>query len=66
MSQGLLQELGGAVLSVALSTQPAAIQQIFMTAFGVGTNTGIILPCSRVQESEADHIGLILFPNPAD
>ncbi len=61
MSQGLLQELGGAALSVALSTQPAATQNIFMTAFGVGTNVGILLPYSRVHESEADHIGLILM-----
>jgi predicted Zn-dependent protease len=32
-----------------------------MSAFGVGAQYGATLPFSRMQESEADHIGLILM-----
>ena len=61
MSQGLLAQLGGVGLAVAMSTQPAATQSIFMSAYGVGTQVGVLLPYSRLHESEADHIGLILM-----
>ncbi len=61
MSQGLLTQLGGIGLAVALSTQPAATQSIFMQAYGAGTQVGVLLPYSRLHESEADHIGLILM-----
>lgn len=59
MSQGLAQQLGGAALSIALSNQPAATQNLFMQAYGVGSNLGVLLPFSRRQELEADHYGLI-------
>jgi predicted Zn-dependent protease len=61
LSQGLLAQLGGVALSVALSTQPAAATDLFLTAYGVGAQVGFLLPYSRVQESEADRIGLILM-----
>jgi predicted Zn-dependent protease len=61
MSQGLLAQLGGMALSVALSTQPQQAQSLFMTTYGAGTSLGILLPFSRLEESEADHIGLILM-----
>ncbi len=61
MSQGLLAQLGAAGLSVALSTQPGPTSDIFMAAYGVGTNVGILLPYSRIHESEADRIGLSLM-----
>lgn len=61
MSQGLLAQLGAVGLSVALSTQPGPTSDIFMAAYGVGTNVGILLPYSRVHESEADRIGLSLM-----
>ena len=61
MSQGLLAQMGGVALSVALSTQPAATSSLFMAAYGVGSQVGFLLPYSRVQESEADRIGLILM-----
>jgi predicted Zn-dependent protease len=32
-----------------------------MAAFGAGASIGVLLPYSRLQESEADHIGLILM-----
>jgi predicted Zn-dependent protease len=61
MSQGLLAQVGGMALAVALSQQPQQTQSLFMTAYGAGTSVGILLPYSRLQESEADHIGLILM-----
>jgi predicted Zn-dependent protease len=61
VSQGLLQQMGGAALSVALSTSTAATQNLFLQAYGVGTNVAIMLPYSRSHESEADRIGLILM-----
>jgi predicted Zn-dependent protease len=61
MSEALLVQLGGASLSLALSKEPALTQQIFMGVYGVGTQVGIMLPYSRVHESEADRIGLVLM-----
>jgi predicted Zn-dependent protease len=59
MSQGLVQQLGGAALSVALSNKPAETQNLFLQAYGIGSNVGVMLPFSRKQEYEADHYGLI-------
>jgi predicted Zn-dependent protease len=61
MSQGLLAQLGAIGLSLALSANPGVTSDIFMQAYGVGTQVGFLLPYSRVHESEADHIGLILM-----
>lgn len=59
MSQGLMQQMGGLALSVALSNKPAATQNLFMQAYGVGSQVGVLLPFSRKQELEADRYGLI-------
>jgi len=61
MSQGLLQQLGGVALSVALQNEPSTTQNLFMTAYGVGTTVGVMLPFSRTHESEADHLGLVFM-----
>jgi predicted Zn-dependent protease len=61
MSQELLANMGGTALSVALSSQPQMTQELAMAAFGAGASIGVLLPYSRLQESEADHIGLILM-----
>jgi len=61
MSEGLLAQLGAVALSTALSSHSETTSQIFMAAYGVGTNVGFLLPHSRLQESEADHIGLIIM-----
>ncbi|MDY7038020.1 MAG: M48 family metallopeptidase, partial [Thermodesulfobacteriota bacterium] len=60
LSQALLVSMGGMALSVALSEKPAQTRNLFMAAFGVGTSVGVLLPYSRLHESEADRIGLIL------
>lgn len=61
MSQGLLAQGLGTALSVAVAKEPATTQQLWMTAFGVGAEVGVLLPYSRTQESEADHLGLIFM-----
>jgi predicted Zn-dependent protease len=61
MSQGLAVEMGGMALSAALASQPERTQQLWMLAFGVGTQFGVMLPYSRLHESEADHLGLIFM-----
>jgi predicted Zn-dependent protease len=58
MSQGMAQQLGGVALSVALSSQPAATQNLFLQAYGVGSQVGLLLPFSRKHELEADRYGL--------
>ncbi|MBX7204962.1 MAG: M48 family metallopeptidase [Bacteroidia bacterium] len=58
MSQGLVQQLGGIALAVAVSDKPSETQQIFMGAYGIGTTVGLMLPFSRTHESEADILGI--------
>lgn len=61
MSQGLIAQMGSLALSAALSEKPAQSRELFMTAYGVGMQVGVLLPYSRIQESEADHLGLIFM-----
>lgn len=58
LSQGLAQQLGGAALSVALANKPAATQNLFYQAYGIGSQVGVLLPFSRKQELEADRFGM--------
>lgn len=58
MSQGLVQQLGGVALQVAVANKPAETQNLFMTAYGIGSTVGGTLPFSRKQELEADQFGL--------
>jgi predicted Zn-dependent protease len=59
MSQGLIQQFGGVALQVAVANKPAETQGLFMTAFGLGSQVGVMLPFSRANELEADRLGLI-------
>ncbi len=61
MSQALLAQLGGAALDAALSNKPEETRALWMGAFGVGAAYGALLPFSRKQESEADHLGLVFM-----
>jgi predicted Zn-dependent protease len=61
MSQALLAQLGGQTLAAALQNEPQQTQEIWMSLFGVGVQVGAMLPYSRLQESEADHLGLIFM-----
>lgn len=61
MSQGLLAQMGGMALSAALSENSPQTQNLFMQAYGAGATVGLLLPYSRLHESEADRIGLTLM-----
>ncbi|NOZ07371.1 MAG: M48 family metallopeptidase [FCB group bacterium] len=61
MSQGLLANMGGMALQTALENKSAETRQLWMQAFGIGANVGVLLPFSRLHEGEADHLGLIFM-----
>ena len=46
--------------SMALGDMSPAAQQATMAALGLGSNVGVLLPWSRLQESEADDLGLLI------
>jgi predicted Zn-dependent protease len=60
-SQGILVQLGGAALDAGLSARgmsPSA-SALVLGAYGAGSQLGVILPYSRLQEYEADRLGLL-------
>lgn len=59
MSESMLQQFGGQALSIALADKPKETQNLFLNAYGIGTEIGIMLPFSRKHELEADRFGLI-------
>ena len=61
MSQEMAVQTGGTVLAVALQSKPALTQQLFLSAFNIGSQVGVLLPYSRLHESEADKMGLIFM-----
>ena len=61
MSQALLANMGGLALSIALSSKPKQTRELSMIAFGVGATVGVLLPYSRLHESEADRMGLMFM-----
>jgi predicted Zn-dependent protease len=58
MSQGLVQQLGGVALSVAVANKPQETQNLFLGAYGLGSTVGVLLPFSRKHELQADEWGL--------
>ncbi|MES2761050.1 MAG: M48 family metallopeptidase [Bacteroidota bacterium] len=58
MSQQMVVQLGGTVLSTALQTKPALTQALFQQAYGVTSQLGM-LKYSRTHETEADKMGLV-------
>lgn len=58
MTQGMLVQFGGAILSVALQQKPALTQALFQQAYGLSTTLGV-LKYSRTHETEADKMGLV-------
>ncbi len=61
LSQQLLAQMGEVGLSAALSKQPEQTKSLFMSAYGLGSQVGVLLPFSRKQETEADHLGVIFL-----
>lgn len=61
MSQQMLVQAGSAAAAYALKNKPETTQALWGAAIGFGSNYGILLPFSRKQETEADHLGLIFM-----
>jgi predicted Zn-dependent protease len=61
MTDQLALQLGGAGLGALLNSDSPATKNLVLAAYGAGTTVGVMLPFSRAQESEADHIGLVLM-----
>lgn len=59
MSQEMLVQSGLAATQAALARNDPLIVQSVTALLGAGASVGLILPFSRGQESEADHLGLI-------
>jgi len=59
MSEAMVEQMGGQILGVSVSSADPRIQALAQTAYGLTTQLGRELPHSRAQESEADHIGLV-------
>ena len=61
ISQTLLVQGTLTGVQLALSRGDPAMVQMVMSALGAGATVGVLLPWSRAQESEADHLGLIFM-----
>ncbi len=61
MSTGLLMSVGGLVLEEALKEKKQETQLLFLGLYMVGSKLAVELPNSRMQESEADKLGLIFM-----
>ena len=61
LSQSTLAQAGGLGLGLALGGMGSTASSAIMQGYSLGTQLGILLPYSRTQESEADHVGLILM-----
>ena len=63
LSDQTLVTAGVAAAAIALNTgnQGSTYSPLVIAALGAGASVGILLPMSRTQEAEADHIGLVLM-----
>ena len=61
VSQAMGAQAVGVVLSVGLGAASPQNANAIMQLYGLGVQVGVLLPWDRTQESEADHIGLILM-----
>lgn len=59
VSEALLLESGAKVVDAVLTSQGPQWRGAVLGAYGVGSNYGVVLPHSRRQELEADHLGLL-------
>ena len=60
MSQGMLQQAGGIAVAIGASGEKSQTQQIWNTAFGLGSQLGM-LAFSRTHETEADKLGMVFM-----
>ncbi|MGA9341176.1 MAG: M48 family metallopeptidase [Rhodanobacteraceae bacterium] len=60
MAQQKLVQLGTMAAGMSMSDMDPQQQNMVMAALGAGAQYGVLLPFSRRDESEADHVGLML------
>ncbi len=61
MSSSMVQQGLGAVGNIALGVTAPQYQNLFNQTYGIGTQLGVMLHYGRMQESEADEIGIYLM-----
>lgn len=61
VSSGMLANGAQLLGNIILGSQAPHLTQSFNIAFGLGTQYGVLLPYGRMQESEADEIGIHLM-----
>ncbi len=61
MSQGILAQYGQVALAELTRSKPDETRALYMAAFGLGAQIGVMLPFSRLHEREADRLGLIFM-----
>ncbi len=61
LSVAQLTGLAAAVATDIAARNGGEYSQLYQAAIGIGSQVGVMLPYSRMQESEADHIGLIIM-----
>jgi predicted Zn-dependent protease len=59
MSQQMATQAGSTAAGALVSGKSAVTQAVVGQAYGAVAQVGVLLPFSRMQESEADHIGLL-------
>lgn len=61
VSQNLIVQVGLTAVQAGMASQNPAVSQGVMAALGAGTQVGVLLPYARLQESEADRLGLVFM-----
>ena len=61
MSSSMVQQGLQVVGNIAVGATAPQYQNLFNQTYGVGTQLGVMLPYGRMQESEADEIGIYLM-----
>jgi predicted Zn-dependent protease len=61
MSHQIVAQYGAQALNSFISDQPETSRILFQQAYGLGTQYGVMLPYSRMHESEADKMGLVFM-----
>lgn len=61
VSMGMMSNIIGSIGNIVLNSTHPQYVQTFNIAYGAGTQYGVMLPYGRMQESEADEIGIYLM-----
>jgi len=61
MSQQVAAQYGAQAVSILTGKASETLQAVAQQVYGLGAEYGVMLPYSRAQEHEADHLGLIFM-----